>query len=66
MDKYISLVTAKVSTEKKNIQDELNPISWRKSNLWGFTILSKEMKIAAVSDYLSGMPTKPNLSKISY
>lgn len=36
--------------------NELNPISWSKSNLWGFTMFSKEIKIAAVSAYLSGMP----------
>ena len=34
---------------------ELNPKNWSKSNSWGFTIFSKEIQIAAVEEFLSGV-----------
>lgn len=35
---------------------ELNPMSWSKSNSWGFLMFSKEIQIEAVSMYLKGVP----------
>ena len=37
--------------------NELNPMSWSKSNSWGFRMFSKEIQIEAVCLYLKGVPT---------
>lgn len=36
---------------------ELNPMSWRKSNSWGFSMFSKEIQLEAVEMYLKGVST---------
>ncbi|MEW2976977.1 hypothetical protein AB0996_08440, partial [Weissella confusa] len=42
---------------QKRCITELNPMSWSKSNSWGFCMFSKEIQIEAVSLYLKGVPT---------
>ncbi|RZQ59034.1 phosphatase PAP2 family protein [Weissella paramesenteroides] len=57
---YWLLCTAYEAPIKSFIQrflpDELNPMSWSKSNSWGFLMFSKEIQIEAVSMYLKGVP----------
>ena len=52
---YEELIMHFQSSTKK-VKRELNPMSWSKSNSWGFLMFSKEIQIEAVSMYLKGVP----------
>ena len=43
--------------DAKSLLVELNPMCWRKSNSWGFSMFSKEIQLEAVEMYLKGVST---------